>query len=84
MKKFLCELFSGHRIRRHVRGWYVEPRYRSIHVADEIVEERHSCFCGQENSDWIEIERSGINSLSMFSERWATFRRDGKIPANVA
>lgn len=80
MKKWFCNLFK-HRIRRHVRGWYVSPRYRSIHVADEIVEERFSCRCGREDSGWKQVDRSGINSLQMSSERWAVLRRDGKIPA---
>ncbi len=80
MKKFLCNLF-GHCARRDVRAWYVRPKYRSIHVADELVEERFSCLCKQEDSGWEEIDRSGINSLSMSSERWALFRRDGKVTA---
>ena len=76
---FLCNLF-GHRIRRQVRAWYVSPRYHSIHVADEVVEERFSCPCRREDSGWKEIDRSGITSLSMSSERWALLGRDGKIP----
>ncbi len=80
MRKFFCELF-GHHIRRQVRTWYVSPRYYSIHVADEIVEERFSCYCEQEDSDWTEVDRSGINSLSMSSDKWALLRRDGRISA---
>lgn len=79
MRKFFCGLF-GHYAHRQVRSWYVSPRYYSIHVADQIVEERLSCHCEQNNSEWDEIDRSGINSLSMSSERWALLRRDGRIP----
>lgn len=82
MKAFFCRLF-GHGIRRQVRAWYVSPRYHSIHVADETVEGRFSCLCKQEDTGWTEIDRSGINSLSMTSERWALLRRDGKIPSSV-
>ena len=80
MKKFFCELF-GHHIRRRVRAWYVSPWNYTVHVADEVVEECFSCLCEQENSGWKEIDRSGINSLTMPSERWALLRRDGKITA---
>jgi len=83
MKKFLCNLF-GHHVRRYVRAWYVRPKYHSIHVADEIVEERFSCPCKQEDSGWKEIDRSGINSLSMSSEKWAILRRDGKTSSYIA
>ena len=78
MVKWLCRL-NGHRLYRQVRGWFVTPRYRSLHVADEVVEEQSRCFCGVNKSGWEEIDRSGINSLSMSSEKWALLRRDGKV-----
>ena len=79
MKKFLCNVL-GHHIRRHVRAWYVKSEY-SGYVADELVEERLSCLCKQKDSGWEKIDQSGINSLSMSSERWALLRRDGKVAA---
>ena len=82
MKKFICGLFKHH-IRRHARSSFVKSRYESIHVADELIEERFSCLCKRENSGWQEVDRSGINSLTMSSDRWALFRRDGKLPPRI-
>lgn len=78
MKKFFCSLFK-HPTYRKFKTWLVQPESPTLHVADQLVEERTACFCGQNDSGWKQMERHGIHQLTMTPDDWAKLRRKGRI-----
>ena len=74
-----CERL-GHLPYEQRRKGYAWPgkEYRS--VADEVVQKRTRCArCHDILEDWEEVQRDGIQSLSMEEGRWDILKEDGYL-----
>lgn len=68
----------GHRLRRHYRVGWVPTKMSSWSVADRVRQERDFCErCRQPQSEWTEVDRDYIQSLSASSTTWDEIRAGG-------
>lgn len=74
-----CER-TGHRVVKQTRRTFVMPSTFIRSIADRVVEERQVCArCHVVHSDWVEVDREWISSLSLPSEDMETLRRTGRL-----
>jgi len=62
------------------RHFYRYPGRGFRSVADDVTEERDECSrCGEGLTGWVETHYSGLQGLSMSSDRWNRLKRDGRL-----
>lgn len=75
-KKHNC-LIEGHIFKTKRREGYVYPSKNPWRgVADDVVQERQVCKHCSKTTEWEDIERSTIHTLSMGPSAWKILRRE--------
>lgn len=70
----------GHAARFEKRYFYRYPARGFRSVVDDVTEERQECGrCGEGLSEWVETRYSGLQGLSMSSDRWDRLKQDGRL-----
>jgi hypothetical protein len=69
----------GHDVRISERQAYLYPAKGMWHVADRARFERSYCRRCQADYGEREISRTGLNGLTMDSDRWDALRANGKL-----
>lgn len=62
------------------RHFYRYPGRGFRSVADDVTEEREECGrCGEGLTDWTETRYSGLQGLTMSSDRWDQLKCEGRL-----